>query len=381
MDRSGRAQGIRKTDLLISVLPPLAPVAGDPTAYRGDMKKPQTISSSSSRTAFRKACRRKPRAACWPAFSISLPIGRRCSPSPVPISARCVSSAGNPDLPGTPYALAYYLDQRRTAQRLACGLFSVLTFPMASSSTCLPPSFSAPAPGVQAVISGWRSMTRACARPDRGFYRLFFQRDPLSPKFYVNLMFGLRFLQASLLVPLFRQAKGWNPVLCPLLSRKFQTLKHPVSSPPSVKRLKHKRTEPLSPLELEWKRYRTCSKISTTPPRSYSGVLWAGPIPLPFQFQRGEGLGAFAFKPLYAWGACGGDVLMTETSSKAIGKARGSNPWLAETVAPTRMPAGTVGRTSGSRNSRGRADRAERRPVESAVRLLRKRSSSIATPI
>jgi len=35
----------------------------------------------------------------------------------------------------------------------------------------------------------------------------FFQRDPLSPKFYVNLMFGLRFLQASLLVPLFRRAK------------------------------------------------------------------------------------------------------------------------------------------------------------------------------
>lgn len=31
--------------------------------------------------------------------------------------------------------------------------------------------FSAPAPGVQAVISGWRSMTRACARPDRGFNR------------------------------------------------------------------------------------------------------------------------------------------------------------------------------------------------------------------
>ena len=27
----------------------------------------------------------------------------------------------------------------------------------------------------------------------------FFQRDPLSPKFHVNLMFGLRFLQASLL--------------------------------------------------------------------------------------------------------------------------------------------------------------------------------------
>lgn len=35
----------------------------------------------------------------------------------------------------------------------------------------------------------------------------FFQRDPLSPPFHVNLMFGLRFLQASLLVPLYRRAK------------------------------------------------------------------------------------------------------------------------------------------------------------------------------
>lgn len=34
----------------------------------------------------------------------------------------------------------------------------------------------------------------------------FYQRDPLSPPFHVNLMLGLRFLQASLLVPLHRRA-------------------------------------------------------------------------------------------------------------------------------------------------------------------------------
>ena len=33
----------------------------------------------------------------------------------------------------------------------------------------------------------------------------FYQRDPLSPPFHVNLMLGLRFLQASLLVPLHRE--------------------------------------------------------------------------------------------------------------------------------------------------------------------------------
>jgi len=35
----------------------------------------------------------------------------------------------------------------------------------------------------------------------------FYQRDPMSPPFHVNLVLGLRFLQASLLVPLYRNAK------------------------------------------------------------------------------------------------------------------------------------------------------------------------------
>ena len=34
----------------------------------------------------------------------------------------------------------------------------------------------------------------------------FYQRDPLSPPFHVNLIFGIRFLQCSLLVPTYRQA-------------------------------------------------------------------------------------------------------------------------------------------------------------------------------
>lgn len=39
----------------------------------------------------------------------------------------------------------------------------------------------------------------------------FYQRDPLSPKFRFNLMFGLRFLQMSLLVPLHRLQKDPGP--------------------------------------------------------------------------------------------------------------------------------------------------------------------------
>jgi hypothetical protein len=41
----------------------------------------------------------------------------------------------------------------------------------------------------------------------RSIPQAFYQRDPLSPPFHVNLMLGLRFLQASLLVPVHRLAQ------------------------------------------------------------------------------------------------------------------------------------------------------------------------------
>ena len=43
-------------------------------------------------------------------------------------------------------------------------------------------------------------------RTGRCIRQAFHQRDPLSPPFHTNLMLGLRFLQASLLVPLRRPA-------------------------------------------------------------------------------------------------------------------------------------------------------------------------------
>lgn len=48
------------------------------------------------------------------------------------------------------------------------------------------------------------------AKTGRSIVQAFFQRDPLSPPFWVNLMLGLRFLQASLLVPLHRQAPRYT---------------------------------------------------------------------------------------------------------------------------------------------------------------------------
>jgi len=54
----------------------------------------------------------------------------------------------------------------------------------------------------------------------------FYQRDPLSPKFRFNLMFGLRFLQISLLVPLYREQRASARGL-PLRFEEVPALKHP----------------------------------------------------------------------------------------------------------------------------------------------------------
>lgn len=71
----------------------------------------------------------------------------------------------------------------------------------------------------------------------------FFQRDPLSPKFRFNLMFGLRFLQCSLLVPLYqlqKQAARGLPV-------RFEEV-------PALKKPRKKALEP------EWVAWRAESK-------------------------------------------------------------------------------------------------------------------------
>lgn len=71
----------------------------------------------------------------------------------------------------------------------------------------------------------------------------FYQRDPLSPPFHWNLMRGLRFLQASLLVPLYRRAS----VGCRALPIRFQEVS-------TVKRPR-RRASPA-----EWSQYRQLVK-------------------------------------------------------------------------------------------------------------------------
>jgi hypothetical protein len=71
----------------------------------------------------------------------------------------------------------------------------------------------------------------------------FHQRDPLSPPFHCNLMLGLRFLQASLLIPLYRRA----PVGSRAVPIRFQEA-------PAVKRPRRRAPQ------IEWQNYRAAVK-------------------------------------------------------------------------------------------------------------------------
>jgi hypothetical protein len=71
----------------------------------------------------------------------------------------------------------------------------------------------------------------------------FFQRDPLSPPFHVNLMLGLRFLQASLLVPLYRRSKVGTRAL-PIRFQEASRVKRPGRKAPAE----------------DWKLYRAAAR-------------------------------------------------------------------------------------------------------------------------
>jgi hypothetical protein len=60
----------------------------------------------------------------------------------------------------------------------------------------------------------------------RAIPQAFYQRDPLSPPFHLNLMLGLRFLQASLLVPLHRKAPVGTRAL-PIRFQEVSRIKRP----------------------------------------------------------------------------------------------------------------------------------------------------------
>jgi hypothetical protein len=73
----------------------------------------------------------------------------------------------------------------------------------------------------------------------RAIRQAFYQRDPLSPPFHVNLVLGLRFLQASLLVPLHRTANVGTRAL-PIRFQEVSRVKRPgrKASPEELKQYK-----------------------------------------------------------------------------------------------------------------------------------------------
>src|SRR5918999_77127 len=60
----------------------------------------------------------------------------------------------------------------------------------------------------------------------RSIPQAFYQRDPISPPFHVNLVLGLRFLQASLLVPLHRNS-GVGTRALPIRFQEVSRVKRP----------------------------------------------------------------------------------------------------------------------------------------------------------
>jgi hypothetical protein len=72
----------------------------------------------------------------------------------------------------------------------------------------------------------------------------FFQRDPLSPPFHVNLILGLRFLQASLLVPLHKRSSVGTRAL-PIRFQEASRVKKPGRKGSAE----------------EWKQYRIASRL------------------------------------------------------------------------------------------------------------------------
>ena len=60
----------------------------------------------------------------------------------------------------------------------------------------------------------------------RAIQQAFYQRDPMSPPFHLNLVLGLRFLQASLLAPLHRDAPVGTRAL-PIRFQEVSRVKRP----------------------------------------------------------------------------------------------------------------------------------------------------------
>ena len=76
------------------------------------------------------------------------------------------------------------------------------------------------------------------------------QRDPLSPPFHVNFLYGLRFLQASLLFPHYREG-DFPPRAMPVRFQAAPVLKKPGKRASDEQRQEYKRLQPLKNLSTQ----------------------------------------------------------------------------------------------------------------------------------
>ncbi len=103
----------------------------------------------------------------------------------------------------------------------------------------------------------------------RCIQQAFYQRDPMSPPFHVNLILGLRFLQASVLIPLYRTAKVGTRAV-PIRFQEVSRVKKPSRKAPPE----------------EWQEYRQACKEQNL---SQSFVTMASDLRLALDEAGGQG--------------------------------------------------------------------------------------------
>lgn len=118
-----------------------------------------------------------------------------------------------------------HLDQRRPAPQWERRVFSPLPLSL-GAATAVPADPPACLGLLPATAGGVALDDTRLRKTGRLIPQAFYQRDPLSPPFHVNLMLGLRFLQASLLVPLHRSANVSTRAL-PIRFQQVSRVKRP----------------------------------------------------------------------------------------------------------------------------------------------------------
>jgi hypothetical protein len=118
-------------------------------------------------------------------------------------SCHCPGS-GHADQLRTPHPLPLHLGSRPPAPGLERRLSPARSCPL-ETTTALPAHPGESFAFLRRPLCGGCHRRYTPSQNGRKIESAFYQRDPLSPKFRFNLMFGLRFLQIALLLPLHRQ--------------------------------------------------------------------------------------------------------------------------------------------------------------------------------